>query len=110
MEIRRKRVDKIRVTYNKPLLFVIIILIILLGVLVYFIVKNKADNNLVIEKECVNDEDCFASACCHAESCVAKDKKPVCDKIFCSQVCSGPLDCGMGHCGCVNGKCSVIKS
>jgi hypothetical protein len=23
-------------------------------------------------------------------------------------VCSGPLDCGAGSCGCVNGKCSVV--
>ncbi|MBS3074849.1 hypothetical protein J4429_00160 [Candidatus Pacearchaeota archaeon] len=106
----KKRDDKIRISHNKKLLVVIIILIFLLALLIYFILKNSNQNNIPVEKECVNDEDCFASACCHAEFCVAKDKAPICDKIFCSQVCSGPLDCNKGHCGCVNGRCSVIKN
>lgn len=110
MKIERKRVDKISISHNKGLLIVIIILIVLLGILIYFILRNKNvnDKTSVTEKECEKDEDCIASSCCHAESCIEKDKAPICDKIFCSQVCSGPLDCGTGHCGCVNGKCGII--
>ena len=28
--------------------------------------------------------------------------------LMCTMVCSGPLDCGAGSCGCVNGRCSVV--
>lgn len=109
MELVRKRVDKISITHNKKLLIVIIVLIILLAVLIYFILKNNNQDNIpIIEKECEFDGDCLKSSCCHAESCVPKEKSPNCDKVFCSQVCSGPLDCGAGHCGCVNNKCKVV--
>jgi len=29
---------------------------------------------------------------------------------MCTAGCEGPLDCGAGSCGCVNGTCSVISS
>ncbi|MDD5193755.1 MAG: hypothetical protein PHF67_04185 [Candidatus Nanoarchaeia archaeon] len=108
MRIERKGADKISISHNKPLLILIIILIIILGFVIYSILKNKSEN--VIEKECEIDEDCIASSCCHPESCTIKDKAQVCEKIFCSQVCSGPLDCGAGHCGCVEGKCLVVEN
>ena len=70
-------------------------------------INNKCEENLENLK-CQNDNECIPSSCCHAESCIPKDKAPVCDKIFCSQDCSGPLDCRAGHCSCVNGKCKII--
>ena len=109
MKIERKRVDKISISHNKSLLIVIIILIIILGIVVYSILKDKSEIKNIV-KECDINNECVASSCCHAEFCITKDKAPVCDKVFCSQVCSGPLDCGAGHCGCVNSKCSVIKN
>ncbi len=30
--------------------------------------------------------------------------------LLCTASCEGPLDCGAGRCGCVNGICSVIPS
>lgn len=104
MEIVRKRVDRISISHNKPLFIVIVILIVLLGIIIYWILNNK--NNP--KNECMNDNECVASSCCHAESCVPKNKSPACDKVFCSQICSGPLDCGAGHCGCVKNKCDII--
>jgi hypothetical protein len=57
--------------------------------------------------KCVTDSDCFPAACCHAESCMNEAYKTPCNEL-CTQVCSGPLDCGAGHCGCFDGKCSVV--
>jgi hypothetical protein len=30
--------------------------------------------------------------------------------MMCTAVCAGPLDCGAGSCGCVDGKCSIIPA
>ena len=65
--------------------------------------------NLFSEKEltetCVEDKDCVPSSCCHAESCVNIDNFKNCSGIYCTQECSGPLDCR-----CVQEKCQVIKN
>lgn len=112
MKFERKRgIDGIRIVHNWKLLIAIIILLILFGFLVYFIVKNtkNSDSNQNIG-ECQTDEDCVAASCCHATTCISIDKKPECKGIFCTEDCSGPLDCGTGYCGCVNGKCLVVKT
>ena len=58
--------------------------------------------------ECSVDSDCVPVSCCHADACVPAGKQENCSGVFCTAVCSGPLDCGVGHCGCVNNKCLVI--
>ena len=59
---------------------------------------------------CTTPADCIPAQCCHATSCIGKAHAPDCTNIMCTQVCSGPLDCGAGHCGCVNGTCSIIPA
>ena len=58
--------------------------------------------------ECRIAEDCEPAECCHPTSCVRKGLRTPCDGVYCTMVCSGPLDCGAGSCGCVQGKCSVV--
>ncbi len=114
-----KRSDNPRISFShsKRLLWIIIILIILLVALIYFLTKNnknsdKSNTNQVnnsISSECRLDTDCVPASCCHPNSCVTVDKKPECNRRLCSMDCSGPLDCGAGYCGCVNGKCSIVN-
>jgi len=59
--------------------------------------------------ECSVDSDCVPATCCHANACIPKEQEPNCSGVFCTAVCSGPLDCNVGHCGCVNNKCLVIS-
>src|SRR5271169_6654431 len=54
------------------------------------------------EQSCTNDSDCVPAECCHPGSCINKAYKHVCN-LMCTNVCQGPIDCGAGHCGCVNG-------
>lgn len=109
---KEKTEIKIRITHNKKLLWIILFLIIILVILIYFIMQNKKnnENQKINSQECQVDSDCTPSSCCHADSCVPLSKKPECERIFCSMVCSGPLDCGAGYCSCVNGKCQVISN
>ncbi len=107
--IRKKGVDKIRITHNKKLLWIILILIGLLIVVIYFGAKASKDNEKIDDGlSCKTNEDCVASSCCHPDSCVLKEQKPNCTGMMCSAVCSGPLDCGAGSCGCVNNKCEIV--
>jgi hypothetical protein len=109
MKLSRKRgINRIKVEHNKTLFWIIISLIILLAILIYFIVRvNKnAEGN---QEECSADSDCIPNSCCHATGCMPKENVSVC-RVFCTQVCSGPLDCGAGSCGCIKGKCRVVPS
>ncbi|HUT37694.1 MAG TPA: hypothetical protein VMW77_00125 [Methanoregula sp.] len=60
-------------------------------------------------QSCTIDDDCVPAECCHPTSCINKAEKSVCN-VMCTMSCEGPIDCGAGHCGCVNGKCSVVAS
>ena len=60
-------------------------------------------------QNCMVDDDCVPAECCHPTSCINKAEKSVCN-VMCTMSCEGPIDCGAGHCGCVNGKCSVVAS
>ncbi len=51
--------------------------------------------------------DCVPEQCCHPTSCINQTYKGVCTEL-CTNVCQGPIDCGAGHCGCVNGICQVV--
>jgi len=56
---------------------------------------------------CTRDADCVPEQCCHPTGCINGDYKQVCT-LLCTNVCLGPIDCGAGHCGCVNGECSAV--
>jgi len=58
--------------------------------------------------ECGGDRDCVPEQCCHPNSCVPVAQAPDCTGIGCTAECSGPIDCGAGHCGCVEGACAVV--
>ena len=58
---------------------------------------------------CTQYSDCVPAQCCHPTSCINKDYKEVCT-VFCTASCEGPIDCGAGHCGCVNGQCGVVPA
>jgi hypothetical protein len=59
--------------------------------------------------ECSSDPDCIPAECCHPSSCIPGPRKTPCT-LMCTMSCEGPLDCGVGSCGCVNGTCSVIPA
>jgi hypothetical protein len=59
--------------------------------------------------ECTRDADCVPAECCHPSSCTGAPVKRPCN-LMCTMSCEGPLDCGAGSCGCVNGTCSVIPA
>ena len=59
----------------------------------------------VSEDYCDTDSDCVPSDCCHATSCIYKDKSPACEEVACTMQCEpGTLDCG-GKCLCQDNKC-----
>jgi len=58
---------------------------------------------------CTQDSDCVPAQCCHPSSCINKEYKEVCTEL-CTAVCQGPIDCGAGTCGCVNGQCGVVPA
>ena len=60
--------------------------------------------------ECTGAADCVPAECCHPSGCVKNGTARSCAGIFCTMVCSGPLDCGAGTCGCVNGSCAVVPA
>ena len=59
--------------------------------------------------ECTHDVDCVPAECCHPSGCTATAVKKPCN-LMCTASCEGPLDCGAGSCGCVQGKCDVIPA
>lgn len=108
MKLMKKKGGRFKIEHNKTLFWIIILLIIILGFLIYSIAKNnKTDTDVLAE--CSADNDCIPNSCCHATGCMPKENISVCN-VFCTQVCSGPLDCGAGSCGCVEGKCLVIPN
>jgi len=61
------------------------------------------------ETECSADGDCVPAQCCHPTDCVKKELKPDCTGILCTMECApGTMDCGQGHCACVDNKCVVV--
>jgi flagellin-like protein len=58
--------------------------------------------------ECKKDSDCFAAPCCHSVQCYSKMSFiQKCD-YMCTQECRfRTMDCGCGHCGCIDGECQV---
>lgn len=116
IKVERKRgLEKPRLVHNKKLFWTIIGLGIILIILIIFIVINEKSSNTgnnqnnISVRECAVDGDCVPATCCHSDKCVSINKTPECKGKLCSMDCSGPLDCGTGHCGCVSGKCSIVN-
>jgi hypothetical protein len=59
-------------------------------------------------RSCTSDGDCVPAPCCHPTSCTGKATAPACGNEMCTMSCEGPIDCGAGSCGCVNGRCSIV--
>ncbi len=121
---RRRGIKKVRITHNKTLFWSIIALLILLGIVIFFIVTKKPDNtkplnNMTEIKECNRDSDCVKvqTGCCPCsmggeEVCVPVSEQGKynellreCDpRIFCIAMYA----CNIESCGCVNNKCSFL--
>ena len=104
--IRKKEINKIKITHNKTLFWIIVLLIILLSTLIYFVIKNNQDERKINTEK----KNCVPATCCHATECVLAEQAPDCSSSICSMVCSGPLDCNAGYCEFINNKCIVISN
>ncbi|VVB77685.1 Uncharacterised protein [uncultured archaeon] len=92
---------------TKKVILTIVIVVLIIIILVTVAGMIYFQTNTV--RLCSQDSDCTGKQCCHPNSCINKNYKEPCN-LLCTNVCEGPLDCSAGSCGCVNGKCSVIKS
>jgi len=91
---------------NHLIIVFIIAAVIVIGI---NIVTEQIGSNVPAEFACNTADDCMPKEACHATSCVAQGFEENREGILCSQVCSGPLDCGAGECGCVQGRCQIIQ-
>lgn len=110
--VKKRRIRRVNIKHNRVLFWFIIGLIILLAIVLAI---NNKKNNEIIEVVrgdlCSIDSDCVPSSSCHPTECVIKESvKERPDGLICSSVCSGPLDCGAGSCGCVQNKCAIIPN
>lgn len=86
----------------------------LIGVLVLLIFVVSCESNsekisVSVDKQCVQDNDCVADACCHAKESVNKAYAPDCKSVMCTMSCEpGTLDCGQGKVLCVQGECRAV--
>jgi len=105
---RKKGVKKFKITHNKKLLWVIIILLIVLGLMIIQILRLEKNQIIPANLSCSSDNDCVASSCCHANSCVNTNYSPNCIGIrFTLECAKGTLDCGQASCVCINKKCQI---
>ncbi len=112
--------EGIRVSHNKTLLWIIILLFVLLLIVIGLIIRNAIRNNNSNTNigivSCKTDTDCVKVqiSCCACnsggeEKCVLKseissyqDKLAKCNpKILCAQY----YNCKIKSCGCVKGEC-----
>lgn len=88
-------------------MIVAVFVILVIGI-AFADIKIESDDKNKDVKECSVNEDCVPEICCHATSCVAKEKQPNCEGIACTLNCEPEtLDCGQGSCECVDNKCEV---
>ncbi|MCK5282531.1 MAG: hypothetical protein KAK00_03920 [Nanoarchaeota archaeon] len=67
---------------------------------------NDSLDEIPDEVRCSVDEDCVPAACCHPDSCVNINSRPICKAILCTADCApGTMDCGQGRCVCEENKC-----
>jgi len=69
--------------------------------------RNVTDYSQI---ECFINSECVPAECCHPTACTTYKNKPDCNDIACTEECQpGSMDCGQGRCGCIRGKCRVVK-
>ena len=61
-------------------------------------------------RSCATVEDCVPAQCCHPTSYTGTATAPHCGNVMCTMSCEGPIDCGAGSCGCVEGKCTIVPA
>ncbi len=86
----------------------IIIGVVLLSV---FLISCESANvaKVPVEKQCMQDSDCVANACCHAKDAVNKQHAPDCKSVMCTMSCEpGTLDCAQGKVLCGQGECRAV--
>jgi hypothetical protein len=87
-------------------IFVLISFLIVLAAVAILISYPKKEKDA---KYCEADGDCIPANCCHPTDCVNIANRPDCKGIMCTEECkSGTMDCGQGHCACVNNECKAI--
>lgn len=59
---------------------------------------------------CMVDGDCVPAECCHPAGCINRVAQKSCESAICTASCQGPLDCGAGSCGCVQGTCTIVPA
>lgn len=91
---------------RKASIWVAIVVIILVAAAVLVILTPQLP-----EMGCLTDADCVPASCCHPDSCTPAVRAPNCTDIVCTEECvPGTLDCGQGHCACMNGSCQPVIS
>lgn len=123
VKIERKiGIKKIRISHNKKLFWIIISLLVLLGILIFFIIAKKPEDNIKdTEFACEKDSDCIKvqTGCCSCsmggeEKCVSNPEKQKyedilrnCDK---QTMCIAMFACNIESCSCVDNKCSIVNN
>jgi hypothetical protein len=61
---------------------------------------------------CTADAGCVPAPWCHPTGCINRAAAAAlsCENKLCTMSCEGPIDCGAGSCGCVNGTCGIIPA
>jgi len=88
---------------KRNIIFILLIFLFVAGFIFYFSEKD-------LDKICSDDSECIPSSCCHSQECVNKNFSQNCSGTYCTQECSGPLDCNAGRCSCIEKKCKVVKN
>jgi len=115
--IRKKSVKKFKIEHNRKLFWIIILLLVLFGFLIWIIVKDREEVVDIVSGDiCMSDNDCVKvqTTCCSCkmggeEKCVFKsreqeysDKLNECSKdLFCAAV----YNCKISSCKCINNQC-----
>jgi len=87
---------------------IIIMAVLLVGGFFWFTSQMGEDD---VEDGCVSDDECVPISGCHPSKCINQENYIApSEQMFCSAVCSGPLDCDAGSCGCVNNKCEIVPA
>ncbi len=90
---------------------IIIVVVLLVVGFFWFTSQMEGDRETEEDERCVSDDECVPASGCHPSKCINQENYIApSEQMFCSTVCSGPLDCGAGSCGCVNDKCEIVPA
>ena len=95
------------------IIFILVIALLLVAGVFYYNKQGNiiiGDNRPPYENYCETKEDCVPAQCCHPNSVVNKYYSPDCKDVFCTLLCTGPLDCGAGFVNCQNNRCVITTN